>query len=219
MKQMPDNMDYEGTAKILSQDPSPLNSVLLQEMQRYNLLLDQIRDSLLSLERGIQGLTVMTLDLEIIFTCILDGRVPPLWGKTYPSAKPLAAWAKDLVNRVDLFDKWAASARPPWVFWLSAFTFPSGFLTAVLQMAARQHQVSVDSLTWEFIVQAVDDSNLTGPAKDGVYVKGFFLEGAGWDKKSAVLIEASSVQLVVAMPTIQFKPVESRKKGTRRKKE
>lgn len=44
-------------------------------------------------------------------------------------------------------------------------------------------------------------------------MKGFYLQGAGWDKKNAVLIEASSVQLVVNMPTIQFKPVESKKKG------
>ena len=32
-KQIPENVDYEGTAKILSLDPSPLNVVLLQEVQ------------------------------------------------------------------------------------------------------------------------------------------------------------------------------------------
>lgn len=31
-KQIPENIDYEGTAKILSVDPSPLNVVLLQEV-------------------------------------------------------------------------------------------------------------------------------------------------------------------------------------------
>lgn len=61
--------------------------------------------------------------------------------QAYPSMKPLAAWTRDLVTRVEQFSKWATIARPPWVFWMSAFTFPTGFLTAVLQTAARQNQV------------------------------------------------------------------------------
>ncbi|CAL1538804.1 unnamed protein product [Lymnaea stagnalis] len=216
-KQIPENMDYDGTAKILSVDPSPLNVVLLQEIQRYNILLMEIRSSLTALEKGIQGLIVMTMDLENIFNCIFDGRVPPLWERAYNSMKPLAAWTRDLVLRVDMFAKWASLAKPPWVFWMSAFTFPTGFLTAVLQTAARQNSLSVDSLSWEFIPQTVDDSNLTGPAKDGVYVKGLFLQGAGWDKKNAVLVEANPMQLVCSMPTIQFKPVEFKKKGSKGK--
>jgi len=214
-KQIPENIDYSGTAKILSVDPSPLNVVLLQEIQRYNILLDEMRASIISLEKGIHGLVVMTMELENTFTCIFDGRVPPMWAKAYPSLKPLAAWTRDMVQRVEVFSKWAVTARAPWVFWMSAFTFPTGFLTAVLQTAARQNQLSVDSLSWEFIPQTVDDSNLTGAAKDGVYVKGLHLQGAGWDKKNAFLVEANPMQLVCPMPTIQFKPVENKKKSSK----
>jgi len=32
MKQVPENIDYHATARILSVDPSPLNVVLLQEV-------------------------------------------------------------------------------------------------------------------------------------------------------------------------------------------
>lgn len=88
------------------------------------------------------------------------------------------------------------------IFWLSGFTFPTGFLTAVLQSSARQNnvshmdsvmgmdtddmyllssvcvggssliltnnlQISVDSLSWEFIVSTVGDSNLVYPPKVG----------------------------------------------------
>jgi len=177
--------------------------------------LDEMRASLISLEKGVHGLVVMTVELENTFNCIYDGRVPPGWAKAYTSLKPLSSWTRDLVQRVDLFQKWAQTARPPWVFWMSAFTFPTGFLTAVLQTAARQNQLSVDSLSWEFIVQTVDDSNLTGPAKDGVYVKGMYLQGAGWDKKNAYLVEANPMQLVCQMPTIHFKPVENKKKSSK----
>jgi dynein heavy chain len=50
---------------------------------------------------------------------------------------------------------------------------------------------------------------------DGVYVTGLYLEGAGWDRKQGTLCEAQSMELLIAMPTIHFKPVEHKKKLTR----
>lgn len=44
---------------------------------------------------------------------------------------------------MEQFELWASRARPPVIFWLSGFTFPTGFLTAVLQSSARQNNVSV----------------------------------------------------------------------------
>jgi len=64
-----------------------------------------------------------------------------LFLQAYPSLKPLASWTRDLMQRVEHFDKWATTARPPVIFWMSAFTFPTGFLTAVLQTCARQNNV------------------------------------------------------------------------------
>lgn len=214
--QLPENIDYEMTAKILSVDPSPLNVVLLQEIERYNALLNTIRRSLQDLEKGIQGLVVMSSDLEDVFQCLFDARVPPSWSKAaYPSMKLLASWTRDLVQRVDQLQKWATTAHPPVIFWMSGFTFPTGFLTAVLQTSARQNSVSVDTLSWEFTVMTVDDSNIIGSPKDGVYIKGLYLQGAGWDKKNSSLVEAEPMQLVCAIPTIHFKPVENKKKSSK----
>ncbi|XP_077117756.1 dynein axonemal heavy chain 2 [Ranitomeya variabilis] len=214
-QKIPQEIDYEGTRKMLSDDPNPLNVVLLQEIQRYNALLNTIRFSLLDLERGIQGLVVMSTELEEIFNCIHDARVPPLWEKAYPSLKPLASWTRDLALRVEMFARWAETARPPVIYWLSAFTFPTGFLTAVLQSAARQNNVSVDSLSWEFVVSTVDDNNLVYPPKDGVWIRGLYLEGAGWDKKNSCLMEADPMQLVCPLPTVHFRPTESKKKSSK----
>jgi dynein heavy chain len=214
-KQIPENIDYEQTLKIMMTDTSPLKTVLLQEIQRYNTLLNQIRRQLIDLERGIKGLVVMSSDLEEIFQCIYDARVPSSWEKAYPSMKPLASWTRDLVQRVDQFQKWATTAHPPTIFWLSAFTFPTGFLTAVLQTSARQNSVSIDLLSWEFTVMTTDDSNISQSPKDGVLVKGLYLQGAGWDMKNACLIEAEPMQLVCPMPTIHFKPVETKRRSQR----
>uniref|UniRef100_A0A667XC84 Dynein axonemal heavy chain 2 n=1 Tax=Myripristis murdjan TaxID=586833 RepID=A0A667XC84_9TELE len=212
---IPPLINYEGTRTLLQDDPSPLNVVLLQEIQRYNALLHTITSSLVDLEKGIKGLVVMSSSLEETFNCIYDARVPPLWEKAYPSLKPLASWTRDLCQRVDQFARWAETAKPPVLFWLSGFTFPTGFLTAVLQSSARQHKISVDTLSWEFIVSTVDDSSLLFPPKDGVFIRGLYLEGAGWDKKNSCLVEAEPMQLVCPIPTIHFKPVENRKKAAK----
>ncbi|XP_069776188.1 dynein axonemal heavy chain 2 isoform X2 [Narcine bancroftii] len=212
LQKTPENLDYEGTRSMFQGDNSPLNVVLLQEIQRYNILLNVIRKSLTELKMAIQGLVVMSTNLEKIFDCIHDACVPSLWELAYPSLKPLGAWTRDLGHRVEQFAKWAESAHPPVIFWISGFTFPTGFLTAVLQLATRKNMISVDSLSWEFIVSVVDDNNILQPPKEGVFVKGLYLEGAGWDKRNACLVEAEPMQLVCAIPTIHFKPVENKKK-------
>lgn len=51
----------------------------------------------------------------------------------YPSLKLLGSWTRDLIHRVEHFATWAETTHPPMFFWLSAYTFPTGFLTAVLQ--------------------------------------------------------------------------------------
>lgn len=215
LETLPEKVDYEGTKKIFAEDSSPLKIVLLQEIERYNILLDDIKQSLIALQKGIQGLVVMSSDLEEIYKCIYEARVPPSWQKMYPSMKPLAAWTRDLVQRVDQLSKWSETAHPPTIFWVSGFTFPTGFLTAVLQTSARQYNISVDSLSWEFTVMTIEDQHITQSPKDGVYVKGLFLEASGWDKKNACLIEAEPMQLVCSMPTIHFKPIENKKKSTK----
>jgi dynein heavy chain len=141
LEQLPVKIDYESTLKIFSEDNSPLKIVLLQEIERYNILLDDIYKSLVDLGKGIQGLVVMSADLEEIFKCIFEARVPTSWQKMYPSMKPLAAWTRDLILRVDQLAKWAETAHQPNLFWMSGFTFPTGFLTAVLQTSARQYNV------------------------------------------------------------------------------
>lgn len=62
-------------------------------------------------------------------------------------------------------------------------------------------------------MSVVDDNHIVQAPKDGVWIKGLFLEGAGWDKKNACLVEANPMQLTCSMPTIHFKPSETKKKS------
>ena len=60
-----------------------------------------------------------------------------------------------------------------------------------------------------------DEKIIDPPSDGGVYVKGLFLEGAGWNKKEQCLKEPLPMELVCKMPLIHFKPVEQLKKRTR----
>lgn len=95
---------------------------------------------------------------------------------------------------------------------MGAFTFPTGFLTAVLQKAARKNNVAVDALSWEFIPLGEEEIPQT---KEGVLIKNIYLEGASWDKRNGCLKEPKAMELITAMPTILFKPVEAKKKATK----
>ncbi|KAG7190743.1 hypothetical protein KM043_006815 [Ampulex compressa] len=212
LSKIPDDIDYETTVKLIGPIKTPLDVVLLQEIGRYNALLRKTRGSLQELRRGIKGLTVMSTDLEEIFTCMFEGRVPSVWLRAYPSLKLLGAWTRDLISRVEHFDNWARTTHPPLLFWLAAYTFPTGFLTAVLQTSARLWNVSIDSLSWEFTVLSIDDSAIIEAPLEGVYIRSTFLEGAGWDKRSSVLVEPAPMQLVCSMPVIHFKPAENVKR-------
>lgn len=163
LAKIPRRIDYEAAERLMGPKKTALDVVLLQEIGRYNALLTKSRDSLEELQRAITGLVLMSPDLEEIFTCIYEGRVPSLWLTAYPSLKLLGAWTRDLINRVEHFANWAQTTHPPLLFWLAAYTFPTGFLTAVLQTSARLWNVSIDSLSWEFTVFSTDESAIIEP--------------------------------------------------------
>eukprot|EP00033_Pygsuia_biforma_P005625 GCRY01006214.1.p1 GENE.GCRY01006214.1~~GCRY01006214.1.p1 ORF type:complete len:1920 (-),score=585.98 GCRY01006214.1:315-5459(-) len=210
----PELLPYHETVQARADDPAPLTNVLFQEMERYNILITTVRNSLTNLQRALKGLVVMSADLEEVFTALSDGKVPSVWQNAYPSLKPLGPWMRDFAARVDMFSQWAEGQSPK-VFWLGGFTFPSGFLTAVLQTTSRKTGVSIDSLSWEFTVLSQPEDSLPQAPKDGVYIKGLYLEGAGWDVNRGHLCEPAPNELHVGMPVIHFKPVESRKKITK----
>jgi dynein heavy chain len=109
---------------------------------------------------------------------------------------------------------WVEGSYPN-VFWLSGFTYPTGFLTAVLQTTARRNGIPIDTLSFEFAIVNALEADIAGPPKEGVYVRGLSLEGAGWDYDGACLCEPNPMELVVPMPIVLFKPVEARKNAAK----
>ncbi len=211
-KAVPDTFDIEVvmTAVGPRADPEPLKVVLYQECDRYNKLLATIKGTLQALQKGIAGTVVITAELEAVFDALLVGRVPAAWGFCYPSLKPLGLWFRDLISRVEQLANWVNKDIPK-VFWLAGFTYPTGFLTAVLQTSARRNGLAIDTLEFEFPVLMEPAEKVKEAPKEGAYIKGLFLEGAKWNFEESYLAEPEPLQLFSDLPVIHFKPVEARK--------
>lgn len=213
LENIPDEIDREEVADRNSADSSPLKVCLLQEIERYNALLTQLKANNKLLIKGIQGFVVISKEQESVLVALYEGRVPATWLTSYPSLKPLGSWVPDLCDRISQLNFWAYEGIPK-TFWLGGLTFPTSFLTGLLQASARKNMVSVDMLSFDFVVQSGDESSITALPKEGSYFKNMSLEGARWDHNAMALQDAETMQLFAPMPIIHFKPVAKKKNIT-----
>ncbi|XP_050800280.1 dynein axonemal heavy chain 6 isoform X6 [Gopherus flavomarginatus] len=203
-----------------------LTTVLGQEVDRFNNLLDLLRRSLETLNKAIAGFVVMSEEMEKVYNSFLNNQVPTLWANAaYPSLKPLGGWVKDLVLRTTFVDSWLRRGQPK-SFWISGFFFPQGFLTGTLQNHARKYNLPIDELSFSYNVIPVyrDQAQVTEALKvcqfgqelpmdmqlpspeDGVLVHGMFMDASRWDDEEMVIEDALPRQMNPMLPVVHFEP-------------
>ncbi|XP_055994863.1 dynein axonemal heavy chain 3 [Sorex fumeus] len=209
LSKLPNNFDLE---MVMYMYPvvyeESMNTVLRQELIRFNRLTEVVRRSLIDLGRAIKGQVLMSSELEDVFNSMIMGKVPGMWmSKSYPSLKPLGGYVADLLARLAFFQEWIDHG-PPVVFWISGFYFTQSFLTGVSQNYSRKYTIPIDHIGFEFEVTTQETTMESNP-EDGAYIKGLFLEGARWDRVTMQIEESFPKILYDSLPIIWLKPGES----------
>ncbi|XP_012147752.1 dynein heavy chain 3, axonemal isoform X3 [Megachile rotundata] len=182
-----------------------MNTVLRQELIRFNDLIDVITRTLVNVQKAIRGMVLLSPELEEVFNSMSIGRIPASWSKkSYPSLKPLGSYINDLLVRLEFFQDWIDNDAPT-VFWISGFFFTQSFLTGVLQNYARKHKIPIDRLDFEFEVTPFETTTKSTPSR-GVYIKGLFLEGARWNRQTKEIDESKPKIMFDILPIIWLKP-------------
>eukprot|EP00397_Hematodinium_sp_SG-2012_P000045 GEMP01000045.1.p1 GENE.GEMP01000045.1~~GEMP01000045.1.p1 ORF type:complete len:3312 (+),score=740.25 GEMP01000045.1:2269-12204(+) len=187
-----------------------LGTCLKQEVLRFNKLLHVVITSLEDVEKAINGLIVMTADLDLLFTSLQNNQIPLMWEKvSYPSLMRLGSYVEDLIQRVGFFQDWVHNSMPP-AFCLSAFFFPQGFLTAVLQQTSRTYSIPVDVLGFEFsVMDFMDPADVETTPEEGCMIYGLFMDACRWNFEDMVLADQNPGIMYVPSPLIHFLPAQN----------
>merc|ERR1719436_279244 len=156
-----------------------MNTVLTQEIGRFNALIKVMRSSLQDMQKAVKGLLLMSTELEAAFYEIFDGKTPAMWLKhSYPSLKPLGGYVNDLIERLRFFQTWVDKGAPV-TFWFSGIYFTQAFTTGASQNYARKYQIPIDTLGFDFHYPR--EQNPQVKPDDGVYTYGLFFEACKWE--------------------------------------
>uniref|UniRef100_A0A8C3AFB1 Dynein axonemal heavy chain 6 n=1 Tax=Cyclopterus lumpus TaxID=8103 RepID=A0A8C3AFB1_CYCLU len=234
LAKLPERLDMDEAVETLyvrdeNDRLNSLTTVLGQEADRFNHLLRVLKVSLLTLQKAIAGLVVMSEEMDRIYTSFLNNQVPTHWANSaYPSLKPLASWVRDLALRTSFIQTWITCGQPK-SFWISGLFFPQGFLTGVLQNHARHYNLPIDELNFRFnmvpvyrdqvevcealrtlpnITKLDIDDELPQP-ENGVLVHGMFMDSSRWDDDNMVIEDALPRVMNAMLPVVHFEPQQN----------
>jgi len=192
-----------------------MNTVLAQEVIRYNKLLNIMAKMLADVQKALVGEIVMSEELDDMANSLYVNQVPGAFSHVGPlSLKPLASWIVDLNQRLSFIKKWIDEGNPP-AYWLSGFFFPQAFFTGAMQNFARKHIVAIDELDMDFkIYDEIEPADVTEKPEDGVFCYGMFFEGARWNKTIHMIDESKPKQLYSELPLIWYVPKRNREVPT-----
>jgi dynein heavy chain len=191
--------------------PSPTQVVLLQELERWNTLVDKMSLSLRDLRKALKGEIGMSGMLEELANSLFNGVLPKLWRRLIPQTeKNLGSWMQHFEKRHLQYWGWVKNGEPI-VMWLSGLHVPSAYITALVQSSCRKNGTPLDRSTiYTVVTQYRDPAEITERPSSGCYASGLYLEGAGWNHERGCLQRMTPKgALLQELPIIRIIPVET----------
>ncbi|XP_077976399.1 dynein beta chain, ciliary-like isoform X2 [Styela clava] len=195
---------------------SPYIVVCLQECERMNILLSEIRRSLKELDLGLKGELTFSSGMEAVQDALYYDALPQSWTKvSYPSTYSLSQWFADLLLRCRELETWTQDLTLPATVWLGGLFNPQSFLTAIMQSMARKNEWPLDKMAISVDVTKKQKEDFGHPPREGAYLHGLFLEGARWDMQSGMLVDAKLKELTPTVPVVFAKAIPLDRQDTR----
>lgn len=190
----------------------PTQVVLMQEIERWNSLVNLMVSSLKDLQKALAGIIGMSADLDDLASALNNGQLPAKWRKLAPSTrKNLGRWLAHFQRRYQLYKVWIEEGEPK-CMWLSGLMIPESYISALVQITCRKYVWPLDRSTiFTTVTQFASAADVKDRPKDGAYVHGLYLEGARWDSTKGHLIHQEKKQLITEMPVMQIIPTETSK--------
>lgn len=207
LAEVPDPFDMVYARKHYDTDyMQSMNSVLTQELEKFNILISLIKNSLKELKKAIAGEALLSPALEAALISMQLNAIPAIWKtKSFNSLKPLGSYIKDLNTRLEFFNDWLYNGIPR-IFWINKFFFAHGFLTGARQNYARKFKIPIDTMDLDYKV--IPDQEAERP-EDGVYVMGMYMEGFKWDAENFHVAESDPKVLFTMCPMVWFIPIKA----------
>ncbi|XP_067910591.1 dynein axonemal heavy chain 10 isoform X3 [Heterodontus francisci] len=207
---LPTLFDLDTIYKKFAVQITPTTVVLLQELERFNLLIDRMSRSLVELQRALVGEVGMSNELDEVARALFNGHIPVIWRRLAPDTlKSLGNWMIHFKRRFDQYVLWVDESEPN-VMWLSGLHIPESYLTALVQATCRKNSWPLDRSTLYTQVtkyQTADDV-IERPGQ-GCFISGLYMEGAAWDIDESCLIRSKPKELVIELPVLKVIPIEA----------
>ena len=185
----------------------PLHNVLLQEIQRVQIIIDLVKQSLIDIREALHGRLMMTEEIISCVNALFSAKPPKIWMYNANDSEiswlsPFASsWFQGLKNRAERLREWLDCpklTRP--AFWLPGFLNPQGFIGAFKQEVFKINKTTNKDITLDRIgLEYVPAKSETDPKaymnspegkitddhlrKVSIIVYGLYIEGAMWGKE------------------------------------
>lgn len=186
-----------------------------------NECLVEMSRALNELELGLAGALNISDVMDQLIVNLSMNAVPNLWLKICAQVGPTGAynrknlgnWFQDLLLRRKQLQTWGvdnATQLPP-SLWIAGLFNPMGFITATLQVTARNKNLPLDAMAVHTEITDKDAPQVESQPSYGTYVHGYFMEGARWDRATNAIAESRPKELHPPMPVVHIIGVTSDK--------